>query len=141
MAGLGPDPHHAERLPAAGHAWLFDNRSRRARFRTAPAPTRLDEYAGRYRNRRRRATAFAGLCGARARTYHSCREAKDDCVFNLRRARRPALLEAAAGRSLERRIHLRRAYAERAAFAICPAWRGVDRMDRPSGAWGTLAGE
>src|SRR3954454_3845584 len=101
MAGPGPYPHYAERLPTAGHAWLFDNRGRLARFRTAPAPAGLGEYAGGYRNRRRRATAVAGLCSTRARTYHPCGEAKDDRVFNLRRARRPALFEAAAGRSFE----------------------------------------
>ena len=58
---------------------------------------------------------------------------EDHRVLDLRRARRPALRDAAAGRARQGRIDLRRADAERTAVAIRPPRRGTDRMDRSAG--------
>ena len=73
------------------------------------------------------------LCGPRPRIHHSRRQAEDHRVLDLRRARRPAIRQAAAGRALQGWIDLRRADPERIAVAIHPPCRGTDRMDRPAG--------
>ena len=60
-------------------------------------------------------------------------QAEDDRVLDLRRARRPALRDAAAGRARQGRLDLRRANPERAAVAIRAPCRGTDRLDRSPG--------
>ena len=74
------------------------------------------------------------LCGAGARIHHPRRQAEDHRVFDLRRARRPALRDAAASRAFQGRTDLRRADAQRIAVAIGAPRPGIDRMDRSSGA-------
>ena len=96
-------------------------------FRAPPAPARRSQHAGQYRSRRRRAAAAADLCGAGARTHHPRRQAEDHRVLDLRRARGPALRDAAAARARQGWIDLRGANPERAAVAIRPPCRGTDR--------------
>ena len=101
VAGAGPHPHHPERLSFAGDARLFDCGGGCARFRAAAAPSGGSQHAGQYRGRRRRPPAAADLCGPRSRIHHSRRQTEDYRVLDLRRARGPALRQAAAGRALQ----------------------------------------
>ena len=126
MAGAGAHPHHPERISARGDAWLFDTGGGCARLRTAPAPPGGGEHARQYRSRRRCTAAVAGLCGAGSRIHHPGREAEDHRVFHLRRARRPAVREAAGGRTRQGRIDRRRPGAERAVVAIRAPCPGID---------------
>ncbi len=102
LARAGAHPHHPERISAAGDARLFDTGGGCARLRAAPAPPGGGEHARQYRSRRRRTAAVAGLCGAGSRIHHPRRQAEDHRVFDLRRARRPALRDAAARPSAPR---------------------------------------
>ena len=120
---------HGYSIPAAG----------RARFRAAAAPARRGQYAGQYRGRRRRPAAAIDLCGAGARIHHPRRQTEDHRVFDLRRARRPALRDAAAAGARAGRLDLRRAGSQRAAVALGTPCAGTDRMDRPAGAGGKAA--
>ena len=102
---------HGYSIPAAD-ALDFAQRLRRLAAANMLANIEVD---------RRCAAAAADLCGAGARIHHSRRQAEDHRVLDLRRARGPALRNAAASRARQGRIHLRRANAEPACCRAPPA--------------------
>ena len=131
LARAGAHPHHPERLSAQGDARLLDSGGRGARLRAAAAPAGGRQHARRYRGGGRSAAAAPDLCRARARIRHPHRAAEDHHVLDLRRARGPAVRDAAGGRARQGRVHLRRAGPERAVVALGAPCRGTDRVDRP----------
>ena len=141
LARAGAHPHPAERLSAAGDARLFATSRGSTGFRAPPAPAGGGQHACRYRSRRRRAASAADLCRAGARIHHPRRAAEDDRVLDLRRARRPALRNAAAAGARQGRLHLRRTDVERLAVTLRAPCRGTGGLDRPVGSGGEAARE
>ena len=103
-------------------------------LRAAAAPARGRQHARQYRGGRRCPPSAPHLCGAGARTHHPHRAAEDDHVLDLRRARGPAVLDAAGGGAQQGRPDLRGAEPERIAVALGAPRPGTDRLDRSPGA-------